>query len=130
MSPAVAAPCPWPGSEFVLPCDTVILALGTTPNPILINTTPGLDTNRWGCVVADPETGATSRPGVFAGGDVVTGAATVILAMGAGQKAARRSTGTWRRSARPPWRTETIRKAPDRASGRTDRGPDGFGAAG
>lgn len=82
-------PVPVAGSEFVLPCDTVILALGTTPNPILINTTPGLDTNRWGCVVADPETGATSRPGVFAGGDVVTGAATVILAMGAGQKAAR-----------------------------------------
>lgn len=82
-------PVPVPGSEFVLPCDTVILALGTTPNPILINATPGLETNRWGCVVADPETGATSRPGVFAGGDVVTGAATVILAMGAGQKAAR-----------------------------------------
>jgi len=73
----------------VLPCDAVILALGTTPNPILINATPGLQANRWGCLVADEETGATTRPGVFAGGDVVTGAATVILAMGAGQKAAR-----------------------------------------
>jgi glutamate synthase (NADPH) small chain len=77
------------GSEFVIPVDTVIMALGTTPNPILLRTTPGLESNKWGCVVADPETGATTRPGVFAGGDAVTGAATVILAMGAGQKAAR-----------------------------------------
>ncbi|MDF2626842.1 MAG: glutamate synthase homotetrameric [Symbiobacteriaceae bacterium] len=77
------------GSEFVMPVDTVIMALGTTPNPILLRTTPGLQSNKWGCVVADPETGATTRPGVFAGGDAVTGAATVILAMGAGQKAAR-----------------------------------------
>jgi glutamate synthase (NADPH/NADH) small chain len=76
-------------SEFVIPVDSVILALGTTPNPILLRTTPGLESNKWGCVVADPETGATTRPGVFAGGDAVTGAATVILAMGAGQKAAR-----------------------------------------
>lgn len=83
------APVPIPGSEFVLPVDTVVLALGTTPNPILLRSTPGLQTDRRGCVVADPETGATTRPGVFAGGDVVTGAATVILAMGAGQKAAR-----------------------------------------
>ncbi|HYF80383.1 MAG TPA: NADPH-dependent glutamate synthase [Symbiobacteriaceae bacterium] len=77
------------GSDFVIPVDTVIMALGTTPNPILLRTTPGLESNKWGCVVADPETGATTRPGVFAGGDAVTGAATVILAMGAGQKAAR-----------------------------------------
>lgn len=77
------------GSEFVIPVDTVIMALGTTPNPILLRTTPGLESNKWGCVVADPETGATTRSGVFAGGDAVTGAATVILAMGAGQKAAR-----------------------------------------
>lgn len=83
------SPVPVPGSEFLIPADTVILALGTTPNPILIRSTPGLETDRRGCVVADPETGATSRPGVFAGGDVVTGAATVILAMGAGQRAAR-----------------------------------------
>ncbi|HEY3365343.1 MAG TPA: NADPH-dependent glutamate synthase [Symbiobacteriaceae bacterium] len=83
------SPVAVPGSEFILPVDTVILALGTTPNPILLKATPGLPTNRHGCVVADPATGATTRPGVFAGGDVVTGAATVILAMGAGQKAAR-----------------------------------------
>lgn len=82
-------PIPIKGSEFVMPVDTVIMALGTTPNPILIRTTPGLQTNKWGCVVADEATGATTRPGVFAGGDVVTGAATVILAMGAGQKAAK-----------------------------------------
>lgn len=82
-------PVPVPGSEFVMPADTVIMALGTTPNPILLRATPGLGTNKHGCVIADPETGATTRPGVFAGGDVVTGAATVILAMGAGQKAAR-----------------------------------------
>lgn len=77
------------GSEFVIEVDAVIEALGTTPNPILTRTTPGLETNKWGCLVADEETGATTRPGVFAGGDAVTGAATVILAMGAGQKAAR-----------------------------------------
>lgn len=83
------SPVPIPGSEFVLPVDAVILALGTTPNPILLRSTPDLATNKWGCVVADETTGATTKPGVFAGGDVVTGAATVILAMGAGQKAAR-----------------------------------------
>ncbi|MGE5674790.1 MAG: NADPH-dependent glutamate synthase [Mycobacterium leprae] len=78
-----------PNSEFVMPVDAVIMALGTTPNPILVRTTAGLQTNKHGCVVADEETGATTRPGVFAGGDAVTGAATVILAMGAGQKAAK-----------------------------------------
>ncbi len=82
-------PIPVPGSEHVIPADTVILALGTTPNPILLRATPDLETNKWGCVVADPATGATNKPGVFAGGDVVTGAATVILAMGAGQRAAK-----------------------------------------
>lgn len=76
------------GSEFEIECDVVIMALGTSPNPLIAATTPGLDTNRWGCVVAD-EQGTTSRQGVFAGGDVVTGAATVILAMGAGRKAAK-----------------------------------------
>ncbi|MFI3282204.1 MAG: NADPH-dependent glutamate synthase [Rikenellaceae bacterium] len=75
------------GSEFDIECDVVIMALGTSPNPLIPTTTAGLDTNRWGCVVAD-EQGVTSRPGIFAGGDVVTGAATVILAMGAGRKAA------------------------------------------
>lgn len=76
------------GSDFEIPCDVVIMALGTSPNPLLAATTPGLETNRRGCLVAD-ETGTTTRPGVFAGGDAVTGAATVILAMGAGRTAAR-----------------------------------------
>lgn len=75
------------GSNFIINCDTVIMALGTTPNPLIKQTTDGLDTDRRGCIVAGEE-GATSRPGVFAGGDAVTGAATVILAMGAGRKAA------------------------------------------
>ncbi len=75
------------GSEFDVDCDVVIMALGTSPNPLIPTTTEGLETNRWGCVVADDQ-GATSREGIFAGGDVVTGAATVILAMGAGRKAA------------------------------------------
>lgn len=81
------SPVPVAGSEFDIDCDVVIMALGTSPNPLIAATTPGLETNRWGCVVAD-EHGATTREGVFAGGDVVTGAATVILAMGAGRKAA------------------------------------------
>ncbi len=76
-----------PGSEFEIEADSVIMALGTSPNPLIARTTNGLDTNRWGCLVADDE-GSTSRPGIFAGGDAVTGAATVILAMGAGRKAA------------------------------------------
>ncbi len=76
------------GSDFELECDVVIMALGTSPNPLLKQTTEGLETNRRGCIVAD-EAGATTRKGVFAGGDAVTGAATVILAMGAGRRAAR-----------------------------------------
>jgi glutamate synthase (NADPH/NADH) small chain len=76
------------GSDFTVECDVVIMALGTSPNPLLKRTTEGLETNRRGCIVAD-EQGATSRKGVFAGGDAVTGAATVILAMGAGRKAAK-----------------------------------------
>ena len=75
------------GSDFTIECDVVIMALGTSPNPLLKSTTKGLETNRRGCIVAD-ENGATTREGVFAGGDAVTGAATVILAMGAGRKAA------------------------------------------
>ena len=74
-------------SEFVIVADTVIMSIGTSPNPLIKSTTEGLNTQSWGGIVAD-ETGATSRPGVFAGGDAVTGAATVILAMGAGKKAA------------------------------------------
>ncbi len=81
------SPIPIEGSEFEIPCDTVIMALGTSPNPLIAHTTGGLETNRRGCLVAD-EHGATTRPGIFAGGDAVTGAATVILAMGAGRKAA------------------------------------------
>lgn len=76
------------GSNFTIYCDVVIMALGTSPNPLIKSTTKGLDTNRRGCIVADEE-GRTTRPGVFAGGDAVTGAATVILAMGAGRRAAK-----------------------------------------
>ncbi|MFO1531721.1 MAG: NADPH-dependent glutamate synthase [Kiritimatiellia bacterium] len=78
-----------PGSEFVLDCDMVIPALGTGANPILTENTAGLKLNKWGNIVADPKTGATNLPGVYAGGDIVTGAATVIEAMGAGKRAAR-----------------------------------------
>lgn len=81
------SPVPMPGSEFEIDTDSVIMALGTSPNPLIARTTSGLETNRRGCIVAD-DNGVTSRPGVFAGGDAVTGAATVILAMGAGRKAA------------------------------------------
>ena len=76
------------GSEYELEVDTVIMAIGNGPNPIVASTTPGMDTNKRGNIIADEETGATTREGVFAGGDIVTGAATVILAMGAGKKAA------------------------------------------
>lgn len=74
--------------EFTLDVDTVVVAIGTSANPLVTSTTEGLETNRWGYIVADEETGETTRPGVFAGGDIVTGAATVILAMGAGRTAA------------------------------------------
>lgn len=78
-----------PGSEFDLELDTVIMSLGTSPNPLISSTTYGLDVNRRKCIVAEEETGATSKDGVYAGGDAVTGAATVILAMGAGKTAAK-----------------------------------------
>lgn len=81
------SPVAVPGSEFEIETETVIMSLGTSPNPLIAKTTGGLETNRRGCLVAD-ESGATTRAGVFAGGDAVTGAATVILAMGAGRKAA------------------------------------------
>ena len=77
-----------PDSEFVLDVDCVIMSIGTSPNPLIRNTTKGLDTNKWGCFIAD-ENGLTSREGIYAGGDAVTGAATVILAMGAGKTAAK-----------------------------------------
>ncbi len=82
-------PVPVKGSESVLDVDTVIYALGTTANPIIAQTSPGLKVNQWGYIEVDERTGMTSIPGVFAGGDIVTGAATVILAMGAGRRAAR-----------------------------------------
>lgn len=74
-----------PGSEYTIEADTVIMSLGTSPNPLISSTTKGLETNRWKCIVVNAETGQTSRPGVFAGGDAVSGAATVILAMEAGR---------------------------------------------
>ena len=98
---AAAGPCPIEGSEFEIPLDVAIVAVGTGPNPLVQSTTPDLATNRKGYIaVADPETLRTSKKGVFAGGDIVTGAATVILAMGAGRKAARSiheylTTGSW-----------------------------------
>jgi homotetrameric NADPH-dependent glutamate synthase len=94
---------PVPLSEFVdLDCDTVIYALGTKANPIVTKSTPGLELNKWGYIVADAATQATSLPGVFAGGDIVTGAATVILAMGAGRRAAR-SIGAYLQSGKQKW---------------------------
>jgi len=77
------------GSEFVIEVDTVIMSLGTSPNPLISSTTEGLEVNRWKCIVADEEFGKTSKEGVYAGGDAVTGAATVILAMGAGRAGAK-----------------------------------------
>lgn len=82
-------PIPIEKSEFVFDVDTVIIAIGNRPNPIIANTTPGLEVTKWGTIVIDEETRMTSVPGVFAGGDIVTGAATVISAMGEGQSAAR-----------------------------------------
>ena len=77
------------GSEFVMDVDTVIMSLGTSPNPLISSTTEGLEVNKWKCIVADEEFGKTSKEGVYAGGDAVTGAATVILAMGAGKAGAK-----------------------------------------
>jgi glutamate synthase (NADPH) small chain len=93
-------PVPIAGSEFALPLSVAVIAIGTSANPIVQSTTPGLQTNKRGYIDADPSTQRTSRPGVFAGGDIVTGSATVILAMGAGRRAARSihqylTTGAW-----------------------------------
>ena len=82
-------PIPKKDSEFTLDVDTMIMSIGTSPNPLIRSTTPGLETNRRGCIVTDGTDGLTSREGVYAGGDAVTGAATVILAMGAGKAAAK-----------------------------------------
>lgn len=78
-----------PGSEFVMELDTVIMSLGTSPNPLISSTTEGLEVNKWKCIIADEADGKTTKEGVYAGGDAVTGAATVILAMGAGKAAAK-----------------------------------------
>jgi len=93
-------PIPKAGSEFEVPLDVAVIATGTSANPLIQSTTPGLDTNKRGYIVADEQTQKTSRKGVFAGGDIVTGGATVILAMGAGRRAAKSiqeylSTGNW-----------------------------------
>lgn len=77
------------GSEYTIELDTVIMSLGTSPNPLISSTTEGLEVNKWQCIVADEETGKTTKEGVYAGGDAVTGAATVILAMGAGKAGAK-----------------------------------------
>ena len=82
-------PVPVESSEFIMEADTIIVAIGQGANPILQASTPGLSVNKWGYIIADPETGETSIKGVYAGGDIVTGAATVISAMGAGRRAAR-----------------------------------------
>ena len=82
-------PVPMKGSEFIVEVDTAIVAIGQTPNPLIRKATGGLETTSWGGIVTDKSTGATSVDGVFAGGDAVTGAATVITAMGAGKIAAR-----------------------------------------
>ena len=76
------------GSEHMLDVDTVIMSIGTSPNPLIKNTTSGLETNKHGCIVVKDDSGMTTKDGVYAGGDAVTGAATVILAMGAGKSAA------------------------------------------
>jgi len=82
-------PIPIEGSEFRMDVDTVVIAIGQTPNPIIQRTTEGLETTRWNTIVVDEETMQTSIEGVYAGGDVVSGAATVISAMGAGKRAAK-----------------------------------------
>jgi len=82
-------PVPKPGTEFVIPADTVVIAIGSSANPLVQQTTPGLSANARGYIVTDEETGLTSIPAVYAGGDVVTGSATVIQAMGAGRRASR-----------------------------------------
>ncbi|MGZ8351164.1 MAG: FAD-dependent oxidoreductase, partial [Allosphingosinicella sp.] len=94
---------PVPLDDFIeLACDTVIYALGTNANPIVTQSTPGLGLNKWGYIVADGRTQATNVPGVFAGGDIVTGGATVILAMGAGRRAAR-AIGAYIKSNKQGW---------------------------
>ena len=82
-------PIPIPGSEFVLDVDTVVMSIGTSPNPLIKSTTEGLEVNKHGGIIVEEQTGATTKERVYAGGDAVTGAATVISAMGAGKVAAK-----------------------------------------
>ncbi|MBN2109032.1 MAG: FAD-dependent oxidoreductase, partial [Deltaproteobacteria bacterium] len=82
-------PVPVKDSNFIIDTDMVVIAVGANANPLITSTTQGLKTNKWGYIIADPETGKTLKPRVWAGGDIVTGAATVILAMGAGRLAAK-----------------------------------------
>jgi glutamate synthase (NADPH/NADH) small chain len=83
------SPKPVEGSNYVIDVDTVVIAIGQSPNPLIRQTTPGLDTQKWGGIIVEEDTMKTSKERVYAGGDTVTGAATVILAMGAGKKAAK-----------------------------------------
>ena len=83
------SPVPIEGSNYILDVDTVIIAIGQSPNPLIRQTTPGLEVQKWGGIIVEEDTMKTSKDGVYAGGDTVTGAATVILAMGAGKKAAK-----------------------------------------
>jgi len=99
-------PMPVADSESVMPIDMAVIAIGTGANPLVQSTTPDLKTNNWGYIIADDQTLRTTKPGVFAGGDIVSGAASVILAMGAGRTAARSihdylTTGVWA-EAEPP----------------------------
>jgi NADPH-dependent glutamate synthase beta subunit-like oxidoreductase len=106
---------PLPLGEFVeFECDTVIFALGTKANPIIGQATPGLGLNKWGYIVADAQTQATSVPGVFAGGDIVTGGATVILAMGAGRRAAK-AIAAYLESGKQTWPIRSEHIAPESA---------------
>ena len=94
------SPEPLPGDEFEMHIDVAIVAIGNAPNPLFVKTAPDLEQTPWGTIVADPATGRTAKPAVFAGGDIVTGGATVILAMGAGRRAAASiveylDTGVW-----------------------------------
>ena len=107
-------PVPIEGSEFVIDCDMVVVAIGTRSNPILTASAPELDVNKWGYITAD-DFGMTNLPGVFAGGDIVRGAATVILAMGDGKRAAA-SIDSWLRGVWPPTQEGEGEAAPETAT--------------
>jgi glutamate synthase (NADPH/NADH) small chain len=109
-------PVPIPGSEFEIEADMVVVAIGTRSNPLLTATAPELEINPWGYIVTD-EFGMTSMPGVFAGGDIVRGAATVILAMGDGKRSAA-SIDAWLRGDWPPAPAEPVATVAGRAAAR------------